>query len=131
MGGQVHEAQADTVSITDETRLLRRIPPGRTKKGELGLRPQSDCFSDPPGSTGMSVDVWEDARNPEDLLVGHDGFGVVWITVGDVRKLGLEIVRDRQPDNPYHALVQGKKTTGIKRRLAVAARWIKMPDPAD
>lgn len=131
MGGQVHGEQANAASITDETRLLRRIPPGRTVEGESGRRPQSDCFSDPPGGAGMSVDIWEQGREPDDLLVGHDGFGVVWVTVGDVRKLGLEVVRDRHPDNPYHALVRGKKTSGIKRRLAVAARWFRMPEPAE
>ena len=55
------------------------------------------------------------------------GYGVVAISVGDIRSLELEVIFDPLPDEPGHVLVPGKKTGSIKRSLRDAARWVVRP----
>ena len=125
------EASGDTFrddkSISSDVKLLRRIPPGETRASPSGLIPRSNNFSNDANGGGTSVDIWEDGREPEDLLVGHENFGLVWVTVGDLREAELGIVRDQLRDNPHHALIQGRKTKSRLRRLARASNWIREP----
>jgi len=94
-------------------------------------RPQSDAFSNSPDGSATSVDIWEGDRQPEDTLAGHDDFGLVWLTVADVRAAGLGVIRNKIGGNPHHALIQGKKTKGKQRKLASVACWIKLPEQGD
>ena len=119
----------DDESITPETRVLRRIPPGRFVEDRDGPRPQSDNFSNHDDGTGTSVDIMVEGFDPLAQLDGLDGYGLVSISVLNIRNAGLGIVPDPLPDNPHHANLQGKKTRGVKRQLALSAEWIVMPEP--
>jgi hypothetical protein len=121
----------DDVSIPDEMRVLRRIPPGMTApKDANSRRPSSDNFcNDPEDGSGTSVDLWDGTEDPLASLEGHDGFGLVSITVGEIRATGLGVCPAPLDDNPRHAVIQGRKTDGIMRRLARASVWIREPAP--
>lgn len=121
----------DDVVLQSEVRILRRIPPGNTAPKVNGsLRPSSNCFGNHPDGSGTSVDIWDDAHDPKDTLKGHAGFGLAWLTVGEVRELGLGVCPDPIGGNSRHALIQGKKTGSRKNRLARLSRWIELPEPA-
>ncbi|MGH9088468.1 MAG: hypothetical protein ACRDYZ_10225 [Acidimicrobiales bacterium] len=75
----------------------------------------------------MSVVVAENDRDPSEILVGHDGYAVVALTVGELEELGQGVVRDPQPVEPDHALVRGPKTKAVRREMARRARWIVGP----
>lgn len=119
----------DDVSIPSEIRVLRRIPRGRTApRGDGSIRPSSDCFTnDPHDGSGMSVDIWDGTTDPMESLKGHDGFGLVSLSVAEIRKLGLGICREPLPGNPRHAVIQGKKTDSRKNKLARASEWVAEP----
>lgn len=131
MPGSPGDVFADDPSISDEARVLRRIPPGQVVNVPPTDRPRSDAFSNSPDGTGTSVDIWEEGWNSKDTLVDHENFGLVSLTVRNIRDAELGIVRNRIPGNPHHALIQGKKTKGKQRSLAKASQWIKRPDLPD
>ena len=124
---------ADDDSIPDDARLLRRIPPGHVAKNTPTRRPQSDCFKNSPDGSGISVAVWEEEEQPENLLsdTPTPGYGIGWITAGDVREQGLGVVPDPIDTDPHHALIQGmrKSHNKIRRKLAEAFQWFRRPDP--
>lgn len=108
---------------------MRRIPPKQVARDTSPLRPASSNFENSPDGTGTSVDIWEADCGPENTLAGHPGFGLVVLTVQDVREQG--VIRWPVPGNQHHALLQGKKTQGVRRRLAERAAhgWYKYPEP--
>ncbi len=131
MPGNPGDELIDDASIPNETRILRRVAPTQVKMAGDIVRPQSNAFSNSPDGRGTSIDIWDGDRQPEGTLAGHDGFGLVWLTVADVRAAGLGVIRNKIPGNPHHTLIQGKKTKGIQRQLATAAHWIKLPKQRD
>lgn len=131
MPGNPGDDLIDDVSIPDETRILRRIAPTQVKTAGDIVRPQSNAFSNSPDGSGTSIDIWEGDRQPEDTLAGHDHYGLVWLTVADVRAVGLGVIRDETNGNPHHALIQGKKTKGKQRQLASVVHWIRLPEQVD
>jgi hypothetical protein len=120
----------DDAGIPDDVRLLRRIPGGRYTEKEGRAAPNSDCFKDSSDGTGASVDIWEDDWSPEKSLEAQpEHFGLVSFTAGQLRALGLGIIRMPLPDNPHHATLQGPKTTSVLRRLAKHCEWQKLASP--
>jgi len=124
----------DHPSILDGELLWRRIPPWHIVEDKnMGrLRPSTGAFEDEPG-TGhpMSVGISSLCPNgPADMLVGFDGFALVQFTARFARDLGLLIVSDPQPGEPWHALV-GKKTKTVKKAFArLSDPWI-IPPPTN
>jgi len=133
MAGDPVDAEGESADrVPDETRVLRRIPPGRFKTlPDASIIPDSDNFSVIPGETGTSVDFWEGEAAIESTLSGHAGFGLVSLTVADIRALGLDVVRAPRPDNPRHGLIVDRsperRSRKVKRRLAEACRWVREP----
>ena len=78
----------------------------------------------------MSVVIAREGRDPAEILVGHDGFGLVSLTVEDLASVEQVVVHDPQDDEPDHALVVGTKTQGRRREMAKASRWVIRPPEA-
>ncbi len=121
-------------SIPSDAVLWRLISPEFQKPDELGgIRVTTQAFQNRPESLATSFvladAVHESGRVAGDLVADKPGYGVVAISVGDIRDMKLEVIRDPQPDEPGHVLVPGKKTRSIKRRLKEAARWVVQPTP--
>lgn len=118
----------DDPTIADETELWRRIPPWHVHHDErLGrLRPASAAFDDDIDDP-MSVAIADEAAGPDAVPAGHESFALAAITVGLARDCGLGVMRDPLPDNPAHAVVFGRKTGAVMRRLARGATWIVLP----
>lgn len=93
-------------------------------------RPNSDAFSDDE-SGSMSVVIARGGRTPEDLLKGHEGYGLVSLSLETLTENGLELELDPLEDEPDHALVVGKKTDGCRKRLSKASNWEIKPPSVD
>ena len=120
--------------IPDDAKILRRIPPGRVAKATPDQRPQSDNFKTRQGEVGVSVNVWETDEALQRIREGHEEYGVVWISVEELRQLGLDVffaVDPNDPDNQFHAEIRGASTKGVLKQLAVGSTWIKRPDPIE
>ncbi len=65
---------------------------------------------------------------PQDLLVGHENFGVLEIDVADLVTEGLEVQFDpSESEGPAHVAVRGNLTRSVRKRLASRARVIIPP----
>jgi len=122
----------DDPTIPDKAELLRRIPPWHFIPDEnQGLvRPSSAAFADDkdgPMSVTLAEELTKEGRSLDSVLVGHGDFALASITAGLVRECEQGIVRAPTDDEPAHALVFGKKTKSIQRKLVKGARWIIPP----
>lgn len=122
------EQYQDDPNIPDNAKLLRRIPGGRFTEKAGARVPNSDCFKNSSDGTGTSIDIWEDDWSPQKCLEGQaEGFGVVAVTAGQLRGLGIGVIRAPLPDNPHHALLQGPKGKKTLKKLAKLCEWEIMP----
>jgi hypothetical protein len=124
---------SDDPTIHDEAELWRRIPPWHFVKDEnVGqVRPSKAAFDNHQNGSPMSVVladvVTESGRDPSAVLAGHEGFALAAITAGLARQCEQGVARGPLSDEPAHAVVFGKKTDGVKKRLARGSRWIVPP----
>ena len=109
-------------AVPDEAVLLRRIPPDWvTSDGAGGLRPSSQSFDDDQMSVYVEDLLGANGHGIPDVLAGHLGFHVVSFSAGFARALGLQVELDPVAGDPIgyaHAVVLGRKTRSIGRRLA-------------
>lgn len=124
---------SDDLTILDEAELWRRIPPWHFVKDEnLGqVRPSKAAFDNHPNGSPMSIVladvVTEAGRGPDAVLARHKEFALAAITAGLARECQQGVAREPLPEEPAHAVVFGKKTDGVKKRLARGARWVVQP----
>ena len=126
-------AYHDDPSIPDNAALWRRIHPSwwvpDENRGRLRLT--SAAFADHPNGTPMSVlieDVVLSAgRSPEDVLAPFKGYAMASIKAGLARECSLGVMREPLPEEPAHAVVFGKKTKQVRRKLASGSEWIIEP----
>lgn len=123
---------ADSLEISDDEILLRRIPPTCAKdRGDGYCRPNSDRLLPPPDHEGASCNCLL-LVSPRDLLdalrAQHKdpcGWMVAAIPVRDVKKLGLRVVAT-PGDLPGHCEIRPPAGTPVKRgpftRLAKKSR---------
>ncbi|MDE0118158.1 MAG: hypothetical protein OXT07_16255 [bacterium] len=69
----------------------------------------------------LSVDV---ARIQKDISITlQDGVGVAQFVAGEAQNLGQQTVANPLEENPSHALVIGKKTKAVKRKIRNASTF--------
>lgn len=126
-GAGMAPAASNAGGYSDNVIVWRRIPPWHFQPLENGgKRPSTAAFDDDPDGSSMSVDV-DEGQGWMGTLQGHDGFGLVELTVGYLRSLGFDVVPKAVEGNPHHAEVVGKKTDGKKRKMMKSARWVFVP----
>jgi len=102
--------------VSDDEYLNRRIHPTFVKPdGSLS----SQAFRD----IEMSVDraIY---RSVKESLLNYKGFGLAKLIAMAARNENLEVIGAQELLNPSHALIIGKKTKSISRRLAKLSEWI-------
>ncbi len=125
----------DDPTIEDDAALWRRIPKHYIlPDAETGVRISSAAFSDHPNGSPMSVFLAkimaETKRGPEDALVGHEGYALAAITARLARDCQQGVARDpltkerHGKDEPAHAVVFGRKSRPIRRKLAKGTTWV-------
>ena len=120
--------------VPDDAIVWRRVPPWhiepngvRPKKADGTFRPSSAAFEDDGDGDPMSVDIVDDSLTIQRELAGHEGYGVVSISVGELRKLDLDVRRKIEPNNPNHGQVIGHKTRSIRNKIAEKCVWVFDP----
>lgn len=104
------------ISIQDEDILHRRIHETFSKSdGSIS----SQAFKDPE----MSVDVAK-LTTTEATLKDHSSCGLVALETKGARDLNQEVIHEPLTINGAHALVKGKKTKAIARKLAKLSSWV-------
>jgi hypothetical protein len=113
---------SDDPTIPDDADLWRRILPTAIVFDEStgDQRPASMAFEDHPDGSPMSVVIAAECAGPGSVLAGHEGFGLAPFKAGLARQCGLGVARDPTPEEPAHAVVIGRETKSISRRLAEA-----------
>jgi len=122
--------QPNDPSIPNDADLWRRIPPAQMTEDDQvpsGRRPSTANFDDPELSVVIAAEC---TGGLETLLQGLPTFGVASFTAGDVRRLGLGVVRVQDESLPGHAHVTGHKTKSTRNRLARSCRMVRYPGPA-
>lgn len=109
------------------TVVWRRAPPWHFPKKPRQDRPDSAAFDDDGPDEPMSVVVARPGRAAAGVLVGHEGFALVALSLGALEEAGQRLVPDPLDDEADHALVVGNKSLATKRRLAKAAVWVVRP----
>ncbi len=116
-------------SVPDDAVIWRRIHPNYV----AGDRPSSAAFDGHPEDGMTSVCVEAIAGTYDELMLGHDGFGLVWLTAGEARQAGFD-VQVTHGDYVGHANLEwkGESQSARKRaqkRLAkqCAERWVIKP----
>lgn len=122
--------------LPDETRLWRRVPRNRCIPPEEGSeetdpQPQGNAFKAKSDDNGVSVGVAAafEARGdgPDDFIAeGHGDatWGVLEITVGQVRGLGFEVEQDGEDHALITPLLNASSSRKLSKDLAI---WIKPP----
>ncbi len=113
-----------------EPAVWHRIPPRHFPKKPHQDRPDSSAFDDTSDTEAMSAVLTRPERDPTDIIAGHDGYGVVALTVTDREAQGQRIVADPRPDEPDHVLVVGPKTQARRRAMARYCQWVIRPPEA-
>ena len=119
----------DDLTVPNDAVLWRRIPPRHLvdDQNQGGVRPSSAAFEDSPDGSPMSAALASGCGGAQDVLTGHEGFGLVAFSAGFIREQGLRIVRDPQPEEPWHVLIVGNKTRGLRKQLTRNATWVVLP----
>lgn len=105
--------------VDDSERLHRRIPAIHLKDdGTVS----SAAFTDPE----MSVDRAA-LTTLAQTLAYHPQCGIAEFVARDARSLDLAVEPDATIDNIAHALVLGKKTKSMSRKLAAASKLLLAP----
>ena len=102
--------------VRDQEILHRRVHP-------TFFRPDGSISSQAFRDDEMSVDRAA-FRRVEETLAGYGGYGIAALGTTTARNLGQRVLADPLPLNPAHALVRGRKTKSISRRLARSASWV-------
>jgi hypothetical protein len=114
--------------IADGTRLYRRVPKNQVTEdedlsGNKTKRPTSACFTD--NSSPMSL-YDADMCGVDEVMSGNEDFLLISLTASQVRSLGLELKRTSSGGRG-HCEAVGKKTGGIRSKLAKMAVWVVPP----
>lgn len=128
----------DDASIDDNDGLLRRIlnRPIMLKFDEnLNIiRPSSACFTDRGDGQELSVTLerplLDSGMKHTDAIAGNAGFGLARLCAGFVRhnlKPAQAIVREPTSEDPFHALIAGKKEKKAAKKMALAATILIQP----
>ena len=117
----------ERVAINDEDRLLRRViftdpryvkPDGSVSSFAFTLRKDED---------GLSVDI-ERLTTYEKAIQDRTKYRLYALVAEVPRNLGLECIHDPVAGNHAHALITGKLTKSISRKLARAVEKVAYPE---
>jgi hypothetical protein len=119
----------DDPAITGDVVLYRRIPHSaeRVTWGEDGQpTPNPSNFRDRNDELSMNM---AHETTPEAVLAGpkHDGFGLIQITVKEIRRIcgpAIKICRDDEEPANGHVLICGNITRGTAKLLCGSAKWV-------
>lgn len=125
MGGGSADLPPD--ELPPDQVVWRRVAPRHFPRSLAETRPQSAAFQDSSVDGSMSVVLARSGRDPTEVLLGYDGYGLVALAISELSELKQQVICDPVPEEPDHALVVGKKTKGTRRQMSTLCRWVIRP----
>ena len=117
----------DAADIPDTAILWRRVDPSMIDKVGNVESLQSWAYKDQ--NHELSVYVANETTAEAVLAAGKPDQLVVRITAGFIRSLGYKVVRDPEPDNPAHCIIDPYPQKKADRKaMALASSW-ELPEP--
>lgn len=114
--------KVDATDISDDAILWRRVDRGMIDKVGDFESLQSWAFKDQ--NHEISLYVAAETSEKAVLAVGKLDQVIVSITAGDIRRLGYKVVRDPDPDNLAHCIIDPYPTKKAHfKAMALASRW--------
>jgi len=107
--------------------LYRRIYPGPTCYREG--KSTSQVFTKKREDPGISVNL-ASLTSSEDVLKGHDNFGLAEITVEEVIAAGFTVKYEPKKGDPGHCVIYGQFSDGNCRKLSRASKVLVAPNLA-
>ena len=128
----MEEALRDDASIGDGEVVIRRVSERSYAFDEnLGrFRPSSQTFLQNGPDGLVSVYLASETTPAQVSREGPEPY-LASITAGELRELGLGIVRDPSSGGPGHCEITGRKTRGTLNRIARQAQWVPGYAPPD
>lgn len=124
----------DDRNIPDEDVVLRRVPGLWIRRDPVTGAPtvSSGAFQNRKESGAMSVGLLSEIRQRgRDPLVMLEGmgpeYGLVSLTVGQLRVQGQGVVRAPTDPEPWHALVLGPKPKSVQAAFKLDCTWVRHP----
>ena len=119
------ETLRDDPGIGGDQVVLRRVSERSYSFDEnLGrFRPSSQAFLQNGPDGLVSVYLQSETTHSAVAAEGPEPY-LAAIPVGELRELGLGIVRDPSSGGPGHCEITGRKTRGILNRIAKQAQWV-------
>jgi hypothetical protein len=116
----------DDLTILNVAELWRRIHPNQIVPDDnIGdYRPSKAAFKDSSMSVQIAEILFSNGLSPSDALKKYPGYSLASITAGQARDLRQGVRRNPLPDDLAHALVFGKKTDSISKKLAKGSKWV-------
>lgn len=123
------DPRQDDLTIANDDRLFRRVPPSQlVPEPDGSRRPSSAVFKVLELSVNIESLMIQQGRLPEDTLTKYPGEYLTAILVGQVRAHGHPIIKDTEPPNdPAHGLVLGKKKDSFANAMRRQCQWIVAP----
>lgn len=112
--------------IHNDAVLLRRVSNQQLVSDDNAdrLRPSSAAFKQGGPDGDVSVHLWPLVDCDQVMEGGKEQY-LAYLTVGDVREAGVDVVFTPTDAEPGHCDIVGRKTNAIARRLARACRWVR------
>jgi hypothetical protein len=114
----------DAPEIAGPIRLLRRVPEMLVHSGRI----EKSVFDERAPGCGLSVTIWESPRDLDDILRGHENFGVVSVPASAFREHNVIIARAPLDGNPNHCEIFPRLTGGQQKKLRAVTKWVKYGD---
>jgi hypothetical protein len=115
--------QKDDPSISDTAALWRRVHVDQMIfDDELGgIRPTSNIFKDPEMSVTLGDEAFAAGRTGAKIVEQNPGLYPYSFTAGLARQHGQIVFREPEPEDPYHAIVFGKKGKPCRKAFCATA----------
>jgi hypothetical protein len=117
----------DDPNISGDIVLFRRIPPWPDNVTWDEKGPTFSSFNFKDKDDELSVHIATETT-PEAMLVGHEHFGLIQITAGQIREAcdaGIKLCRCQEEPQMGHVLVCGNISSGARKKLQRAAKWVE------
>lgn len=121
--GEFPEWAIDDPAIEGEMRLLRRVPKWLVHDGII----EKSNFREDEEGRGLSVTLWENPSDLDDLLRFQPDFGVICVAAHEFRAVGARIVRVPLVGNLNHCEIFPRFTPSPQKKLRSASKWVHYP----
>lgn len=120
----IPEWAKDDPTIAGSIRLLRRVPSFQVNDGVV----DSSCFLEKEFGQGLSVTVWGEPSDLDDIRRRHEEFGVICVEASVFRAANAFIARAPLVGNLNHCEVFPRLSNSPRKKLKIASKWVHYPD---